>query len=411
MAKQLKTAGAMLRFCIVCGFTWAGFLTAVMAGTFMLGRGMTGTEVGIVMVAGNGLALVAQPFISSAADRPGPLTSQSFGIGLSVATVLFMATCAFTSSDILIMVMLALIYMTAKNMPALTNSTSVYYQKRGANIDYGVARSVGAVFNSAASSIVGFWITQIGVNAIMYAGMIAFTALALAYMTMPTPKEIPALPQGEEAQATAADDADKAATPEQESSSYLDFCLNNPGYLMVVAGFALVKLMPQIVTVYGILVFQRVGAGNAEMGLAMSIASLIELPAMLIYTRLEKRFSTEGILLFAAVGATLRALFTANAVSIAMLYAAYTLAIMDGFYNPATVSYAGKSFSEADRNKAQGLMVMISPLGGIVGNLFGGFMVDSLGIGALLNVIAAGAVVGLVMVFLGVRRQAAKAAA
>ncbi|MBQ6395617.1 MAG: MFS transporter [Atopobiaceae bacterium] len=409
--REVRTAGAMLRFCVLSAFTWAGFMAALMAGTFMLGRGMSATSVGVVMMAGNGMALVIQPFISSIADGPGKLTSQRFGMLLALVVMVLMATCALATSDAVVMVSLACICMIAKNIPALTNSTSVYYQKRGAEIDYGVARSVGALADAASSAFVGFLVTRIGVEAIMYAGIVFHALLIAAFWTMPTPKALSsahaedASPEGTDA------GSDGASALAPAGTDYLAFVRENPGYLLVVCGFALAKLMPQMLALYGILVFQGVGGTNADMGLAIAISDVIELPSMLLYGRLEKRFSTETMLVVAAIGCVARAVSTAVATTLTMLYIAYTFSLVEGFYNPSTVSYAGKCFGEADLNKAQGLMAMINPLGGIVGSLFGGVLVDTLGVHLFIDLIAAGAVLGLVLVSIGSRIQAGKAAA
>ena len=157
----IRTQGAMARYCLLSSLTWAAFLAAVMAGTYMLGRGISGAEVGVVMIAGNLAALVAQPFIASAADGPGPLDAQRLGIGLSLVTVGFMGACLLPLPSLAIEVLLVLTYLTAKNLPALSNSVAVYYVNRGGAIDYGVARAAGSVSNAAA--VVSSLVTEAGV--------------------------------------------------------------------------------------------------------------------------------------------------------------------------------------------------------------------------------------------------------
>ena len=391
----IRTQGAMARYCLLSSLTWAAFLAAVMAGTYMLGRGISGAEVGVVMIAGNLAALVAQPFIASAADGPGPLDAQRLGIGLSLVTVGFMGACLLPLPSLAIEVLLVLTYLTAKNLPALSNSVAVYYVNRGGAIDYGVARAAGSVSNAAASFVVGLAVAAFGEGAIMWAGVVLFAALAGSFALMPTPKDVPP---------TVAPAAEASRRTGKDSGGYLAFCIERPAFLMLVVGFSLGLLMPQIVVVYGLLVFENVGAGAVEMGTANAIASIVELPTMLLYSRLERRIPAERLMLVAAAGCVLKAGVIAFATNVPLLYVGYALTIMSTLFNPASVSWVNARFGEENKNKALGLMVMVSPIGGIVGNVFGSLLLGSGGIGMLLGVVFALAVEGAAIAVVGVRR-------
>ena len=392
----IRTQGAMARYCLLSSLTWAAFLAAVMAGTYMLGRGISGAEVGVVMIAGNLAALVAQPFIASAADGPGPLDAQRLGIGLSLVTVGFMGACLLPLPSLAIEVLLVLTYLTAKNLPALSNSVAVYYVNRGGAIDYGVARAAGSVSNAAASFVVGLAVAAFGEGAIMWAGVVLFAALAGSFALMPTPKDVPP---------TVAPAAEASRRTGKDSGGYLAFCIERPAFLMLVVGFSLGLLMPQIVVVYGLLVFENVGAGAVEMGTANAIASIVELPTMLLYSRLERRIPAERLMLVAAAGCVLKAGVIAFATNVPLLYVGYALTIMSTLFNPASVSWVNARFGEENKNKALGLMVMVSPIGGIVGNVFGSLLLGSGGIGMLLGVVFALAVEGAAIAVVGVRRS------
>ena len=175
--------------------------------------------------------------------------------------------------------------------------------------------------------------------------------------------------------------------------------------MALVVGFSLGLLMPQIVVVYGLLVFENVGAGAVEMGTANAIASIVELPTMLLYSRLERRIPAERLMLVAAAGCVLKAGVIAFATNVPLLYVGYALTIMSTLFNPASVSWVNARFGEENKNKALGLMVMVSPIGGIVGNVFGSLLLGSGGIGMLLGVVFALAVEGAAIAVVGVRRS------
>ncbi|MBQ6395618.1 MAG: MFS transporter, partial [Atopobiaceae bacterium] len=296
-------------------------------------------------------------------------------------------------SEVAVMGTLVLICTIARNIPALTNSVAVYYRKNGADIDYGIARGVGALADAASAALLGVLVTFTGPDSIMYTGIAFHVLLIAAFWMMPTPGESP-------------DDPEPLLAEEEAGrSDYVGFIKGNPGFLTVVGGFALGKLMPQMLSVYGILLFKSLGGTNADLGLAVAIAQCVQLPTMMLHSTLERRFSTERVLVFAVLGCTVRAVVTSYAASLPMLILAYAFSIAEGLCAPSEVIYAEKHFSTADTNKAQGLMAMTDPLGSVFGTLLGGALVDLLGVDLFFDVLAVCTVVGLVLVLAGTRMQ------
>ena len=111
---------------------------------------------------------------------------------------------------------------------------------------------------------------------------------------------------------------------------------------------------------------------------------------MLLYSRLERRIPAERLMLVAAAGCVLKAGVIAFATNVPLLYVGYALTIMSTLFNPASVSWVNARFGEENKNKALGLMVMVSPIGGI---------------GMLLGVVFALAVEGAAIAVVGVRRS------
>ena len=69
-------------------------------------------------------------------------------------------------------------------------------------------------------------------------------------------------------------------------------------------------------------------------------------------------------------------------------------------YIPSSVYYVNETMLDQDKFKGQAVMTATNTLGGVFGSLFGGFLIDNAGVGAMNTVCFAMAAAGAVLVFL-----------
>ena len=74
-------------------------------------------------------------------------------------------------------------------------------------------------------------------------------------------------------------------------------------------------------------------------------------------------------------------------------------------YIPASVYYVNEVMEERDKFKGQALMTGTNTLGGVIGSLLGGFLIDQAGVSVMNLAGLVMAVSGAVLVFLFVFRQ------
>lgn len=370
--ERLPLKTAMLKYCIQSGLFWIAFCPMAYASTFLLGRDLSATTVGVTMAVGNILALIIQPFVASNADGSGKLDIRTLAMILSVGTTASFAVCCFVGSDLLLCVGVAVGYMFAQNLIAISNSVSVYYINRGAKINYGLARGIGSLTWSVTSFILGKLMVDYTTDIIMWLALGCNIAMTIGFWLLPTPRDVPALTEG-----TATEDGPADA----EGMSYLDFLRANRSFLLVVLGFSMCFIMGNILMSYAVLIFGRVGGDEGNMGIALAISAISELPAMWSMEALSKRIDTGKIMVVAAIGYIIKHVVILFASSIGMLYVGYALQMLSyAVYTPCSVYYVNQRFGEGDKNKALGLMVMVNPISAIIGNLFGGILVDGFGI-------------------------------
>lgn len=389
---RLNTKGAMLKYCIQNIAAQAAFCPATMMVAFMLARGISNSAAGVAMALGNLLALAIQPTIASIADSKTGPTIARMSFLASVAMVVAFLGGWVIPNHILIMACVAAMLMLFMNLLGLINSISVYYQNRGASINYGVARGLGSASYAGVAAVIGFLADSFGADVYVLLGAGLSAVIALTMLLLPTPKDVPALVQ----------ESVEAASDE----SYFQFLKKHWKFLLLIVGSALGFVMESSVGTYTLPIVQSVGGGEAEMGLAMALQAILELPGMWGYNWLETKFKTSHLLIFSIIMYAVKGFMFCIATSIPMVYVAYAFqAVSFAIFTPATISYANKFFGEGDKNKAIGLFSLIGSIAGIIASPVSGWAIDGFGVHMMLVIVTVLAAVGVVFAFLGLERE------
>jgi PPP family 3-phenylpropionic acid transporter len=396
--ERLNLRGAMWRYCVQSGLYWVAWCPIAYASTYLLGRGMAPTLVGTVLALGSLCSLFIQPPIALTADGGGTTSIRTLAVALASGITVSFAIALFTHNVIAMSACIVFGLMLAQNLSALSNAVSVYYVNRGAKMNYGLARGIGSASWSLTSLVIGTLTAAYGTDAIMWLALGTNIAMTLGFMMLPTPKDVPPV--------TCEDvSAAEEAIEERECSggqSYVGFLKGHKNFLLVVLGFSMCFVMGNIIMSYVLPIMRRVGGGPQEMGVALAISAMSELPAMFSMQALQRRIPTARILSVAAVGYVAKHLVIVFATSIGMLYLGYGLQMVSyAIYTPCSVYYCNQHFGEGDKNKAIGLMVMVNPISAMVGNFAGGLLTDVFGVGAALVFGLALSIVGAVVALAG----------
>lgn len=136
------------------------------------------------------------------------------------------------------------------------------------------------------------------------------------------------------------------------------------------------------------------------MSRAIFIASLVELPMMFLYNKINQKISTNTLMKIAMSMFFIKHLITFLASTISMIYlgqcfqiVAYTLFI------PASVYYVRKNISKQNQFKGQALVTMSMTLAGIFSDLCGCFLIDLMSIKKVLLLATLFSFIGLLISF------------
>lgn len=144
----------------------------------------------------------------------------------------------------------------------------------------------------------------------------------------------------------------------------------------------------------------ELGATETEMGIALTIATVTEVPIFFFGDRLVKRFTSRGLFVIAVVLLGLRSLSYAMLSTPLMVW---ILQVFGGMIFPAMwlagVSYADENAPAGLKSTAQGLFGAVTfGVGAAVGGFIGGLLLESIGGRGMFLVFGIMILVGLVLV-------------
>lgn len=144
----------------------------------------------------------------------------------------------------------------------------------------------------------------------------------------------------------------------------------------------------------------ELGADSRQMGVALTVATLTEIPIFFFGDRLVKRFGSYGLFMIALVLVSIRSLLYAVASTTFMVW---VVQIFGGMIFPAMwvagVSYADENAPAGLKSTAQGLFgAVMFGIGSAVSGFVGGILLENLGGRGMFFVFGIVILVGLVLV-------------
>lgn len=387
---KLNTKKLMLQYCVLQGSYWASFCVLyAFATVFLLSRGFESSMIGVIIAVGNILGVILQPVVASIADRSEKISLHKLTAILSVVMILLLVLLYFVPNGLIAVAVLFLLTDTfLQVIQPLVNSVSVYYVNQGVSVDFGAARGVGSLSYAAASYILGIAVERFGTRSILVAGILVALILLVTVLSMPV-------------LSSSAASRPQKKQPEQNDAGLLVFAGRYKNFMLTLAGITLLFTFHNMNNAYLIKVIENVGGTSADMGRMLSIAAVTELPVMFLFSRISKHFKSSTLLMVSGVFFAIRAAGFMLAGNVMIMYLVAMLQIGSfALYIPSSVYYVNETMLDQDKFKGQAVMTATNTLGGVFGSLFGGFLIDNAGVGAMNTVCFGMAAAGAVLVFL-----------
>lgn len=368
------------RYALLQSTYWSGFCLIIsFASVFLLAQGISNAQIGIIIAVASALATVLQPVVAGAAERSRwPLRLWIVGGGILIA-ILAAAQLVPVDSGLLVAINYGLLIGGIQILQPLVNSVGMAVVSLGVRLNFGLARAcasltfalvslgAGRIVERSSEAVLPVMLLLVQLVFVVSAGTFVFRHRAL-------------VPGGSSSKAVV-----QAEPAPLDRRAWRRFSLLLLGFTFAMSSHNLVNgFMFQIVSFHG--------GTAADMGLAIMIAAMTELPTMAGWNLLQRRWTPGVLMVVAGAMFAVKALATWLAPNLLAIYLAQGLQFAAfGLIVPASVYYIDRHFPRGQRVTGQAYMTMTATGGSVIGSVVGGLVLDAAGVPMMLLV---GTVIG-----------------
>ena len=369
---------------------FAAFCTVhAYAAVYLLSKGFSNTEVGVLLAVANVTSAILQPIIADIIDKPGPLTNRRF-IMISVMIILVgsLVLMLAPSNKAVIFFIYALIYMIQFAYQPVMTALCFEYQKAGCDIMYGLARGLGSASFAFTSMFIGGIVEENGVAILLWVNIVTMIISLLIAFTFKKP-------QGTRDNGTAVEATEGSG---KKSSNLATFIRDYPAFVVFLSATICFFFAHNMINDFMIKIINNLGGNETELGFANFLQAILELPVMALIAIVLKKISAERLLMISGVAFFVKILLLVFAKGMPMMYVSQSVQIFAyAVFIPAGAYYVSKTMDEQDQVKGQAFITSAITIGGVFSNLISGVILDHFGILTMLITGSAVCAVGVVI--------------
>jgi len=380
-----------LRYTVQQCAYWAAAAGVVSFATaFLLEKGFAASHIGILLASGNLLSCVAQPMLAGMADRIGRNIVKWFILGLTtVSMVCFGGIRLLNAQGPLYGLIYLLGVFALDDMNPLLNAVSVSYNQQGFRINYGVGRGIGSFAYAVSALVIGKVMAAWGADWMIY------IALGLLAVNVAVTLGYPALPESGVRQVTAS-----------QCCSVPVFFRRYKWYCVSLLGVMSLAMFHSMTENYLIEIVSPLGGDSGTVGIALFVATAIEMVVIVNFDWLRTRISDNWLLRLAGLSFLLKSVLFLMAKNVIAVYGIQLLqATSYSFLSPTQLYYAEAKVNPADMVKGQAFITAAYTLGCAIGTFTGGQLLDAFDVRTLLWAGVAMATAGTAVFFLTVDKK------
>ncbi len=364
---------------------------------YLLDKGFDNSTIGTILAVVSAIGVFTQPMIATFADRSKKISlNMIISVFLAAACVLTVGMYFMKSATIFLIFMFVAICTCVTAISPLVNSLAFMFEKHGIQINYGVARGLGSAAYAFVSMAIGYLVEDFGASIIPLLYLVFNILLIVVVQLYVVPKSMM-----EEVTNAA---ASQEVVEEEEQLSFIDFCMKYKKFMFFVFGTVLVFFTHTIVNNFFIQIITPIGGTEKQMGTAIFLAAILELPTMSAFEVIRKKVGVTNLLVISAVFFALKHTVAFLATDMTMIYIGQVLQIgAYAIFMPASVYYANQLISKKDLVKGQAMVTVGYSASGIIANIIGGVLLDALGVHDVLLIGVVVSFIAAVVIYIAVK--------
>ena len=355
-----------IKYSFLQGIYYVGFCTVLGYAAVYLGSiGMSSSLIGIVLAVANILTSIGQPILGGYIDKSNVSMKKvlilMFGACAVLSAALMLVSKVTLIAAIVFVVLATVLYTT---MP-LVNSLAFAFQKKGIDVKFGVARGIGSVAYAVTSLILGNVVKTVSPKLMPIAFIVIFLGILPLLRSFKIPDE----------------EVKEEIEQETEKESTSEFVKKHIRFMIFLFGFILVYFDHTVINNFFIYVVKNVGGNTGDMGNAVFLAALLELPTMAVFEKYKNKINIKSAIIISAIFYSVKHILTYMATNMFLIYLAQaTQMLAYALFIPASVYYVDKLFDTKDAVKGQALVTTSMTVSGVLASLLGGIMLDNIGV-------------------------------
>lgn len=369
------------------GIVWS--YTAV----YLENYGYNSAVVGLVTGVGAVISVLMQPILAWMVKKwKGLSTAKNIVFLKLTAVIISLVLWVEPSGKWTIAVLVMVLAAIEAAIPSMLSTIAMEYVNAGHQLNYGAARGAGSIAYALFSLLLGYLVKQMPMKwlALLYGGIsILVLGLCLLFQKLAGHRQ----------------ESLEIAVDEKQHQAGL--MRKYPFLLWFLFGTVLFFMGHNMVNVFLVNIIERAGGYSENLGLALAIAAAMELPIMACFNRLVKRVDVGKLLVFSGICFVFKCVLTWLSGNMMIIYLAQFIQFgAFGLYTPASVHFINVSMNREDSGIGQALLGAFSlGLGGAVGNVIGGFVIEHYGVTEMLVVTILISVVGLFFIVVAQNRE------
>lgn len=365
----------------------SGFITL-----YLQGRGLSTAGIGIVFALFGTLAAFLQPMLGGFCDRSNRLTWRSMILILAVPFLVLCVIMPLIPGAWAGAVFIGILMLLVNMILPFVNSVFLYYSEAGENINFGVARGIGSGLYALLALLIGVLAERFGIEIIPLAGILISGVFIIVVLRMPCTTKV-------------------AAKAPKEKTLQKGFLHRYPTFTLMLLAFLLMFTSHNIVNTYLLQIIQSLGGNSSQLGTALAIQAVVEVPILFSASKLIKHFRPTSLMVTAAIGFVLKAILYTASNNIPMIYVTqFTQMCSFAIFASASVYYTSELIAKEDQITGQAYMTSLIVAGTVLGSLIGGWVLEFSNITTMLSVNVIITILGVVLAIVSVKDKDRKSA-
>lgn len=369
------------------------------ASIFLLGKNYTNYEIGIILALSSILAVVLQLILADIADRsqkisPIEITEIIAGILLLATIIMFI----FKGKSLILSIIFIMIGACLTALQPLINSTAFYISQSGYEINFGITRAGGSIAYAVLCALLGYLVTLYGIQSIPTAGVVVLILLLSSLVL--TKKSYRRYISKKMVLLNTVENIE-----DKEPISLKNFIKRNKIFIVFSLGIVGVFFENSVLNNYLMQILLNVGGTSSQMGNLFSFMAILELPCLIFFSQLRRRFSCQLLLKVASVAFTIKIFIVFMAKSVAFIYFGFLFQLISfPIFLSASVHLVHEVMDKGEAVKGQAFVTGMITLSNIFASLIGGAVLDLSGASLLLLISTIICIIGTIIVFASVNK-------